>query len=572
MRMTPISVSPARWRATVRQVGLTAALSLSGACISVSTGGSAGDAADRAFVSRRDERVRIGAYTRVDAIAVSRRFVFGASGGGITVYDRWQERWLPPLTRDGGLTDPQVTVLAGDPVEDALWIGVPGAVWIYRPDTDLLQRTTIVGIPDLIAFDRSGTGDALVRSGAQWTRVSRIGMATSSAPPIPSSLIVPPTLEMLARQYPQLRTAPASWLRRPMANRPIPQLAVLSGGSAPDRASEVWLGTDRFGLFRVDPVSLVSRHVPFGLREPGVGAVAPALDGVWSAGLGFADGVQYEGGVTFATSDLQRWRWIDGTITTPLHGRRAIAMATRANRLWIVYNGALVRVFTDGIQDVKAWTTLDGIADVRVTAVAPQGEGAFVASMRGVQFVIDSATGAGQGTRSAERRRAVGALLLPNVPVEAVQLIGDTLWAATPAGLVGIADPHGAATRVRPNFGSRRPVRALAWSDTALIVAAGDGIWQLHPRRDTPAVRLQALSTTSVGEVTRVAIDAQAIAVAGTDGLLVQSRRTGALRLLRVPSELPGPVLDVTTQGGWWWLATPQGLMRIARDGDGLPR
>lgn len=493
---------------------------------------------------------------------------------------------MPPLTRDGGLVDGQLTVLAGDPIEDALWIGVPGGVLIYRPDTDQLQRTAVVGVPDLIAFDRSGTGDALIRSGGQWTRVSRIGMASASPAPASASLIVPPTLDLLMRQYPQLRAQNAAWLHRPLPNRPLPRVAVVSGAAAPDRASELWLGTDRFGLYRVDPVSFASRHVPFGLREPGVGALTPALDGVWAAGLGFSEGMEPEGGLTFTTSDLQRWRWIDGTIATPLTGRRAVAMAARGNRLWIAYAGALVRAFTDGTQEVKSWSTLDGLADARVLAVAPHGEGAFVGTMRGVQFVSDSAGDSPDGSRDALREevrtttreraagrpRAVGPVLLAEVPIEALQMIGDTLWAGTPAGLVGLASPRGAATRIRPSLASRRPIRALAWSDSALVIAAGDGLWQLHPRRDTPAMRLDALSATSVGAVTRVAIDADAIAVAGTEGLLVQSRRRGALRLLRVPTDLPGPVLDVVAQGGWWWVGTPQGLVRLARDGDGLPR
>jgi len=557
-------------------VGLTALL-LSG-CLSVSTSSTGGDATrdGQGFVARRDERVRIGAFTRIDAVAVSRRFLYAASGGGIAVYDRWQERWMPPLTRDAGFLESQLSVLAGDPIEDALWIGVPGGVVIYRPDTEQLQRTAVVGIPDVIAFDRSGTGDALVRSGGTWTRVSRIGMATPSGPPSAATLVIPPTLETLMRQYPQLRTANAAWLQRPLPNRPLPRLAVVSGAAAPERASEVWLGTDRFGLYRVDPVSFTSRHVPYGLREPGVGALAPALDGVWAAGLGLIEG-DAEGGVTFTTSDLQRWRWIDGTIARPLTGR-AVAMASRANRLWIAYVGALVRVFTDGAQDVKGWSTLDGLADARTLAVAPAGDGAYVATMRGVQFVSDSIPEGVRNRRDAvaderapSRPRAVGPVLLPDVPVEALQLIGDTLWAGTPAGLIGIAGPRQSATRIRPSLPSRRPVRALAWSDTALIAATGDGIFQMHPRRDVPAVRLDALSTTSVGAVTRVAIDPRAIAVAGTDGVLVQSRRTGALRLLSA-SQLPGPVLDIVAQGGWWWLGTPQGLVRLARDGDGLPR
>ena len=70
------------------------------------------------------------------AVAVSRRYVYSATSSGIAIYDRTFQTWLPPLSRELGLIESQINVLAGDPVEDALWLGVDGAVVMYRPQTE----------------------------------------------------------------------------------------------------------------------------------------------------------------------------------------------------------------------------------------------------------------------------------------------------------------------------------------------------------------------------------------------------------------------------------------------------
>ena len=43
----------------------------------------------------------------------------------------------------------------------------------------------------------------------------------------------------------------------------------------------------------------------------------------------------------------------------------------------------------------------------------------------------------------------------------------------------------------------------------------------------------------------------------------------GATRVLRVPGDLPGPVLDIAMNRDYLWLGTPQGLSRLRRRGDG---
>jgi ligand-binding sensor domain-containing protein len=475
-------------------------------------------------------------------------------------------RWLPPLTRDDGLSEQQITVLAGDPVEDAMWLGVPGGVILYRPLTEQLQRTIVTGVPDLIAFDRAGTGDAIVRAGGEWTRISRVGIATPmQRPPLANALILPRTLNDLYAQFPTLRTQPSLLLRSQQSDRPLRSVQIISGAASPERASEVWLGTAADGLFRLDPAFMQSTPLPYGLLEPGVGALALAADGVWAAGLGLAFD---RGGLSFVGSDLQRFRWIEGTIAVPLVGVRGRSLVTRASRAWLGTDRGLVRVRLDGAQAMQSWGVLDGLPDERVLSVATRDDGVWAGTARGLVYVSDSSD-----SRNV-RTRGVGVRLLDNMPVHALQFTGDTLWMGTEAGLMAIATPNGTVGGVvsRPvgnDPALRRPVRALAWSDSVLLAATDDAVLRLSPRGGVEPVRVDLLDVRLVGRVTKVAIDDRTMWLAGADGVVIVSRRDGATRVLRVPGDLPGPVLDVAADRDYLWLGTPQGVIRLRRRGDG---
>ncbi|MBL0940636.1 MAG: hypothetical protein IBJ03_17205 [Gemmatimonadaceae bacterium] len=524
-----------------------------------------GSSAARSAFGRLDERQRIGSFSTIEAVAVTRRFVFAGGSGGIAVYDRLRDVWMPPLTRDNGFMDQQITVMAGDPVEDALWFGVPGGVATYRPQTEQLQRTMLTGVPDVIAFDRRGTGDAMVRAGGSWTRVSRIGLTTPmNGAPAANSVIVPSNLGELYQRYPTLRIQPQSLLRNQSPNRPLQQFALLSGAASPDRVNDVWLGTDGDGLYRLDPAFLQAQPLRFGLLEPGVGALALAADGVWAAGLGQS---MRRGGLSFTTPDLQRWRWIEGTIGVPLTGLRTYALATRANRAWLGTARGLVRVFLDGANDMTAWTAFDGLPDERVLAVAPRDDGVWVGTPRGVVRISDSLD-----TKPRETR-GLGARLLENVPVYALQFTGDTLWMGTEGGVVALPRAEaGGGTLLRPlgdDPALRRPVRSLAYSDSVLLAATDNAVLAVAPRGGRAPQRVDALNLVHVGQVTRVGIDARAMWAAGMNGLVIVSRTSGAVRVVSAV-DLGGPVLDVVANTDWMWIGTPQGLVRLRRSSDGL--
>jgi hypothetical protein len=231
-------------------------------------------------------------------------------------------------------------------------------------------------------------------------------------------------------------------------------------------------------------------------------------------------------------------------------------------------NRGLVRVRLDGAPRIQAWGVLDGLPDDRVLSVATRDDGVWAGTARGLVYVTDSTDA------RTVRTRGLGVRLLDNIPVHALQFTGDTLWVGTESGLLALASPNGqAATAISRPLGSdpalRRAVRALAWSDTVLLAATDDAVLLLAPRGGVEPTRVDALDVRLVGRVTRVAIDDRTMWLAGSEGVVMVSRRDGATRVLRVPGDLPGPVLDLVADREWLWVGTPQGLVRFRRRGDG---
>ncbi len=537
------------------------------ACASGSFGaGSSGGGGGGGSQSRRDDHVIVKSFATVEKVAVSQRYVFGATESGIAIYDRMFGRWLAPVTTEnsyGVYNSGQITAMAADPVEDALWYGVPGGVVVYRPHTEHTQRSIVTGIPDVIAFERGGSGDAIVRASGQWNRISRTGIATPiSSPPAGNRLHVSPTLNDVYRAFPSLRGQLSFLMRASAPNRPMRQAQPISGTTTPDRTTEAWIGTNGDGMWRVDATFMQGKAFRFGPIEGSTGALAAAADGVWIAGLGRSS---VRGGISYGSNDMQHWEWIEGTIAVPMVSVAARSLSVREQRAWIGTERGLVRAMLDGARDMISWTSLDGLPGDRIYSIAARNNGAWVGTDRGVAWVSDSAEYRDKETRGVER------VFLENMPVRALLAIGDTLWVGTDAGLMAIDERNDELLRPVSNDPEiRHPIRALAWSDTMLIAATDNSLLRVTPRGGAAPSRLN-VDITSVGQVTRVAIDDRTIFVAGTDGLIAYQREDGLLRRMPVGpgADIPGAALDIVAHRDWLWVGTTEGLVRFRRAADG---
>jgi ligand-binding sensor domain-containing protein len=559
-------------------VGIAVTLGAVGACGPVPAGGGGGGlGAPRPRGSlRREDRVVLTRANDVTGVAASQRLVYVATTGGLAVYDRTFHAWRPPLAA-GDLGDAlptgRPTALAADPATDAVWVGGVGYVTYYQPTTDFTTRATVPGAVDVIAFDRRDpSAGAYVRATGQWSLVSSSGFVRPLSPgQLPAgTLQAPPTLRQLYEEFPALQSF-GGLLTRDAELRSWP---VSAAAKSPDRTSELWVGTAGGGLFRVDPSFNQAEQLPYGLLDSGAGALALAADGVWIAGLG--ESVSARGGLTFASDDLQRWRWVESPYSgaQSLAGARAFDLEVRGSRAWLATDRGLARVDTRAgggrATDVVVWSALNGLPSDVALAVAARPDGAWVGTSSGLVFVSDSGSARSAGPSS------VSPVLGSGGAVRALLATGDTLWVGTDFGLdfVPPAAPDGSRRLVRAAAQSTDArlagqVTALATSDTVVAVATRDAILRFDRRngRLLPSADVAALA--ALGGVRALAMDDNTIWAAGPGGVLILTRAAGNARVLSVPADLPAEALDVVLSRDYAWVATRGGVVRLRRFSDG---
>jgi hypothetical protein len=506
--------------------------------------------------------VVLGSANYIEAIAVAPRLVFAVAQQSLTIYDRQFDAWQPPVALPAEIGAGRISAIAADPVEDGVWIGTFGTVLFYRPFMDVVITASVAGVPDVILFDaRDQAAGAYVRAGGAWYLVSRVGNAV----PVPASQVPPPvarirqpTLQEVYAQYPSLQNFQGVMTRDDQL-RSWPVTAV---GTAPE-TEQVWIGTAGNGMYQVDPRFGDATHLPFGLLSSGAGALALAADGVWAAS--YAIDRAGRGGLTFIRTDLQRWRWLEGGIDRPFASVRALDLAVRGTTAWVATDRGLYRMDTQNPLGVRRWSLTNGLPDDRVLSVAAVAGGAWAGTARGLVFVSDQPGGASAG--------AVGRTLLSGVSVRGLVASGDTVWAATDAGLLAALAADSLPRRATATDSRlRRPLVALARVDSILVVASQDEVIVTAAGRALTTPLLGRGQLTGVGRVTSVAADAGTIWITGENGVAVVTRSAGVQTVLRVPSDIPGPAFDVALDPEFAWIATRAGVVRLRRLPDGTVR
>lgn len=522
---------------------------------------------------RQEDRAVVSTFNEVTGVAASRRYVFSVTTGGLAIYDRTFAAWRPPLSLGEDLPRGRPSAVAADPASEGVWIGGVGTVTYYQAATDFATRSTVPGIVDLIAFDRRDlSGGALVRASGQWSRVTTTGFVSAIDPtqfPSARDIEVAPTLREVVQEFPALE-AFGGLLTRDAQLRSWP---ISAAAKSPDRTSELWVGTAGNGLFRVDPAFNRAEQLPFGLLDRGAGALALAADGVWIASLG--ESVSSRGGLTFASDDLQRWRWLEGTQQLSLAGTRIFRLDVREGLAWAATDRGLVRLDTHAsgppsAGDAVAWSATSGLPSDVVLSVAARPGGAWAGTSAGLVFVSDSAS------RRSARVGSVGPVLAAGAPVRALLATGDTLWVGTDLGLLLVppgeqsAAVRPAALAAEPRLGQR--VTALATSDTEVVVATSAALLRFDRRtgRLLPSIDVGAFA--SAGGVRALAMDGGSVWAAGPSGVVVYARSSGATRFLGVPSDIPDEAFDVALGRDYAWVATRDGVVRLRRLRDGSVR
>lgn len=519
---------------------------------------------------RRDEQVLVGDLAHVYAIALTNRFAFVATRGGLAMMDRWSNEWLPPLSGLEGWPREPVTAIAGDVSTDVVWVAAGGLVVRYAPRFDALVRTPVPGtVYAIFLVPNDAAGNAWVSSSAScgaprcmW-RVSVSGHAEARTD-IPGNLVRTPGRDEVLREFPSVEGF------EPMLTRDAAMRSwqVRATTRAPEK-SEVWLGTWGGGVFVVDPVFNHSRQRAIGAGSVPVRALARGLNGIWS--VGGRDRINEAAPLTFTHDALRDFRWIAIDRASSIQSLGPMeALLLRGDTAWLGGPAGLWRVETRGqLARATNWTMLDGMPDDAVTALAARGDSVWIGTPRGLGVIAGRDAGARRGTpRGAAVRHISG-----DAWVHRLLFTGDTLWAATSRGLLMLAPGDDQLRRsglaqAAPSLD--REVHALVRVDSLVYAVTASELIAIDVRRER-VLSTVALPLSGAGRPVALRADERSVWVATWTGIAIADRATGGWTTWPAPAAI-GAIRDLELTPELAWLGTDAGLVRIRRTTFGVPR
>lgn len=507
--------------------------------------------------------VRVGAFARVQALAISRSRVYIVADDGVAMLDRLTRRWQVPVPLHIATARSNARALAvADPALDVLFVASGSRLWIVRPATRFISTVFLPSDARQLALERNGRGAFVFATG--WWLVSPAGSASPLPPgqsPSGNEILAVPDAQQILRETPGLQSF-GSLLTRDDQLRTWPLTAL---ARAPER-SDVWAGTDGGGVFETDPTMLRSSQHPYGLRTRGASAVVVAADGVWVTEEPDALGGR-DFGLTFASGDLAEWRWL-----SPIRGALGAASMAMRGRIACLATDAgayMIDVITPSPRPEHHEVPQVG----RLIAVWGTPHGCWIGGTTGIARVPWPGDSAVQQAVVDGSRGAYG-----------FASSGDTVWAATQTGLrryvAGIRTGDGDASAVSglPNALSL-PVRGVALAGAGLAVVTDRGLWLTSGANRTTTAERVATSIDRVGRARKIAADDRTVWLAGSRGVLALSivdRRSRFIELGDPDTPLGSggfdDVADLALAPDVAWLATRGGLVRVARGSDGLPR
>jgi hypothetical protein len=493
-----------------------------------------------AIAMRPEDRVLLGDFSRVTAIAASYDRVYVAYASAIGVYRPLARRWdVPRSPRSPGLLQ---SVIAGivDPVDQSLWLATTTGWVHYQPDIDRWDTGEIATRVTGLASDPVNPGQGIwFRTGSGWLLQPRVGPPVGGAPP--AGLKMPPTINDAYADIPQLRSLAPRVLTGPlMAQGSFTAAAPNSQGSG-------WfLGTSNRGLLFFDRTAIEAQPIALGLPGDVVGAIASTVDGIWVV---TDRSLRLPAAITFLSEDLGTSTGIPGSAAfgLPFDAARQLTLGERA--VWLATEKGLVRASIDDGR-ITRWDTPQGLPDSRVTVVA-QARGRIVAgTMRGLVSV---------GADDQVTRRAPSF----DGAIYALKANGDTLWVGTAFGLfASLAGDD--SLRMPEGFrqlGAIPAVLGVGYVADTLVVMTPDhlvwrnplsGAWTRGPDLAGPLGQLTAFAATPDG-----------VWVGGTRGAGLVRPTTSVLRPLLVGGDLPAEVTSIVVSGNYLWIGTVAGLVRI---------
>lgn len=492
---------------------------------------------------RPEDRVVIGDWTRVRAVAAGPERVFVVSPDAVLIWRPQFRRWEGPY--DGPTSGALDRVVSGmlDPLDSSLWLATFDGWLHFQPDLQLWESGQAGGRVIDVAFDLAAPGEGLfLRTAGGWSNVPR-GALTSLPSAAPLRPVRPATVEQALTANPALRGTASAFLLDPSLRN-----ARLTSAARSFDNLGWYLGTDGVGALFVPDGAVLPERLPFGLPGRVVSALYAAPGGVWV--ITDRDGTQLAG-LAFVASDLSAFRVLTGPAATGLPFTRARRLIGVGSSLWAATDAGVMRFRVADPSDYTLYAESAGLPDRRVTALAGRRGVVVAATVRGLARFADTTVAtpmAPQFTSSAA----------------AVALSGDTAWIGTRLGPRAALPTE--ANVLRPagldsSAAFAQPVYDFAWlADTLVGITNNQFLWK------APGIdrwTLGAPISGVVGSLRRLVADGDGFWVVG-DAAVGWTRLGGTpIRPLLVGGDLPGEPLDLAVDPDYLWVATTEGLVRF---------
>ncbi len=499
----------------------------------------------QAHLWRPDERVVLTDHSYVDAIGAGSDVVYVVTRGGIGVYDIRFRRWEPPVALPPGLPVGAARSAIVDPVDRSLWIGTTFGVTRYDPHLRSFDDVSVGGgVWDLMFDSADPIRGVYVRSRVGWQLLQRGSVIPMDAGPLP-----PPGRQLRAGSVESVLARMPSLMARStlaLTDERLRRYRFTAAAETP-YTEEIFLGTDGYGVLRVDPATLEITRLPFGLPSEGVAAVEPTASGVWVGSGARAR----RGWLTQVGEDLQRYIYEEGPPATGFRFDVVYDLVAHGDALWAATDRGLWRVVPGG-QTRRMAAGVIGEAQ-SVYAVAAGDTGIWAATDRGLVFVDE---------REGDAMVADASVM---EPLYAVAVLGDAVWVGGDRGL-GVLPNGDDAIRVPADVAEEpllaAPIAALAVVGDTVVVALTDRIaW-----RDLGGHWSIERPLGEIGEISSLVAEAGGVWVAGIRGLAWFGFAGRAYRFLTVPGDLPGPIRRIGATRDYLWVGTDAGLVRIRKD------
>jgi ligand-binding sensor domain-containing protein len=445
----------------------------------------------------------------VTSIAVTPRFVYFGSEGGVARYDRYNERWLPAMTTAEGLPSIEIRSLAYDPLTDELFADTPlGAAvyvdvtheWRYTPEfpEPLVQEWDPV---DLMEYTLPFGYDALEQ-----------GLLTD----------------------PNLRSYPI-W------------------GALEDSWGTLWVGTWGEFVWKRPEGSFEIEPQRWGLYHDNVEAIYLDSGVIYFGGTNYFDG---DGGLSIYDTIAGEWDYIESRFTRDFASDRVRAFAGRqgGRYLWMATDDGVVRY--DRRQNLfKSYDKRDGLTDERVHALCLDENILWVGIETGIDGIYLPADSVFSATTDA----------VNNARIYAIETTGDIVWLGTDRGLFRLVKPVPEWSRFSTGTGplSGR-VRAIAADDRYLYVGSDRGIAIVDLVGADPIAVYESPSALPNDNIYDLVVTAGVVWVATPIGLIRFVPETREQRVFTTDDGLVDlQVQTIEVVGDYLWLGTLGGATRF---------